>query len=104
MIGLDNLAGTAAADTLSGRNFWDSEDFRGRGGNDTINGRGNEDSANYSEATVAGISVNMAAGTVTSADSGIGSDTLREVEGIIGTKFADVFDASGISGSSTNRR
>jgi len=103
VIGLDNLAGTAASDTLSGRNFWDSEDFRGRAGNDTINGRGNEDSANYSEATSAGITVNLAAGTVTSTDSGIGSDTLREIEGITGTNFTDVYDATGYGGSSTNR-
>jgi Ca2+-binding RTX toxin-like protein len=102
VIGVDAVWGTQASDTISGRNFWDSETFRGLGGNDTINGRGNEDTAEYGDAAAA-INVKLAAGTVTSTDPNVGSDTLREIEGITGTNFSDTFDATGYSGSSTNR-
>jgi Ca2+-binding RTX toxin-like protein len=100
--GVDAIYGTQASDTISGRNFWTFESFRGQGGNDTINGRGNEDSADYTDSTAA-ITVRLAAGTVTSSNGNVGTDTLREIESITGTNFNDVFDASGYSGSSTNR-
>lgn len=103
VLGVDAINGTQANDSFSGRNFWASEDFRGYGGNDTINGRGGEDSASYSYASQSGISVRMAAGTVTSSDPDVGNDTLREIEGVGGTNFADTYDANGYSGSSTNR-
>lgn len=103
VLGVDAINGTQANDSFSGRNFWASEEFRGYGGNDTINGRGGEDSASYSYAGKSGISVKMAAGTVTSSDLDVGNDTLREIEAVVGTRFADSYDATGYSGSSTNR-
>jgi Ca2+-binding RTX toxin-like protein len=102
VVGVDAIYGTQASDTISGRNFWTYESFRGVGGNDTINGRGNEDNADYSDSTAA-ITVKLAAGTVTSSDGNVGSDTLREIEGVTGTNFNDIFDATGYGGSSTNR-
>src|SRR4029077_11875179 len=51
------------------------------------------------------ITVNLAAGTVTAIDPldrTIGTDTLRSVEGVRGTNFADIYDATGFSGTSTN--
>jgi Ca2+-binding RTX toxin-like protein len=48
-----------------------------------------------------GITVNMAAGTVTG-PAAIGTDTLRRVESVRGTNFDDIYDATGFSGSSTN--
>jgi Ca2+-binding RTX toxin-like protein len=103
VVGLDNLWGGDGSDKLFGRNFWTYEEFRGRGGNDTIDGRGNEDAVAYGDATTAGITVKLAAGTVTSSDVNVGTDTLREIEGIVGTNFADSFDATGYGGASTNR-
>lgn len=101
LIGVDRVDGTAGADTMSGRNFWDYEEFRGNGGNDYLNGRAGTDGANYANATAA-INVNLAAGTVTG-DASVGSDTLREIEQIIGTSFADTFVATGYGGSSVNK-
>jgi Ca2+-binding RTX toxin-like protein len=49
-----------------------------------------------------GISVNLAAGTVTGDAKSFGTDTLREVEGIVGTVLADYYDATGVGASSTN--
>ncbi len=80
VIGVDGIVGTAGNDTLLGRNFWNYEEFRGLGGNDWIDGRGYEDAVSYvNEATTAGITVNMAAGTVTSTDTKVGNDTLRGI-------------------------
>jgi Ca2+-binding RTX toxin-like protein len=101
--GVDAVAGTNASDTLAGRNHWQYEEFRGNGGNDTINGRGSEDAANYSASSTAGVTVNMAAGTVSGTDALVGSDTLREIENVIGTSLADTYNAVGYGGSSANR-
>jgi Ca2+-binding RTX toxin-like protein len=102
--GLDALIATAGNDLIQGRDFWDTEEFRGGAGNDTIDGRGNEDTVNYaSDASTDGIRVDFARGTVTSPDAGVGTDTLREVEVIVGTNFSDVFNAAGYGAGSTNR-
>ena len=70
--------------------------FQGFAGNDTINGDLGFDRAIYTDAT-AGIAFNLASGTVTGA--GVGTDTLTGIEGIIGTNFADTYDATGFAGS-----
>jgi hypothetical protein len=104
VIGVDSVVGTAGNDILLGRNFWNYEEFRGLGGNDWIDGRGGEDAVSYIyEATTAGITVNMAAGTVTSTDAKVGSDTLRGIEDVIGSNFADTYNATGYGASSVNR-
>src|SRR5207247_110933 len=97
--------GSAFADALYGSNnaFGTIEVFAGFGGNDTINGRGGFDRADYNNdlTTTSGIAVNLAAGIVTG-DATVGTDTLVSVEAVRGTNFADVYDATGFSGSSTN--
>ena len=47
--GLDTLTMTGGNDSVSGRDYWDYEEFRGAGGSDTIDGRGNEDAVSYSD-------------------------------------------------------
>ena len=44
--------------------------------------------------TTGGISVDLAMGTV-EGDASTDADTLRSIEGVQGTNFADTFDASG---------
>jgi Ca2+-binding RTX toxin-like protein len=100
--GVTAIAGSSFADTFTGSDNAanTAEEFAGRGGNDTIDGRGGFDRAFYSdESTATGIQVNMASGTVTG-DAAIGTDTLRSVEGIRGTNFADTYVATnfGVSG------
>ncbi len=106
--GVSNVRGSNFADTLLGSNndaafpaF--TENFEGRAGNDFIDGRGGIDRALYhlDPNTTSGITVNLAAGTVIGDDS-VGTDTLRSVEFARGTNFADLFVATGFSGSSTN--
>ena len=78
-------------DTIFGsNNTAATETFTGNGGNDYIDGRGGFDIASYNNIylSTGGITVNMAAGIVTG-DSSIGTDTLRSIEAIQGTNFAD---------------
>jgi len=104
--GVNSIAGSNFADTLYGTDNapGTGEAFEGRAGNDFIDGRGGFDTAVYNtDNTVnAGIVVDMAAGTVTSTSAAIGTDTLRAVESIRATNFADTYDATGFDGSSTN--
>jgi hypothetical protein len=103
--GVANVLGSAFNDILSGSNNPNGtvEVFEGRAGNDTINGRGGFDRADYinDPATTSGITVNLAAGTVTG-DATVGTDTLISVEGVRGTAFADTYNAGGFSGTSVN--
>ena len=97
--------GSAFNDTLLGSdnpNFT-FETYEGRGGNDFIDGRGGYDMVSYNNdpATTSGITVHLAAGTVTG-DATVGTDTIRHVEAARGTNFDDVFDATGFSDTSTN--
>jgi Ca2+-binding RTX toxin-like protein len=72
------------------------------GGNDLIDGGGGFDRAVYNFAhDGVGITVNLAAGTVTGGPN-TGTDTLKSVEGIWGTEFVDIYNAVGFSTTSTN--
>jgi Ca2+-binding RTX toxin-like protein len=107
VMGVDTLVGTAGGDLIVGRDHWgDAEEFCPGAGNDTIDGRGGFDTASYADVG-AGIAVNLAAGTVAALDAeaadAVGSDTLRQVESVVGSSFADRFDATGFSGASINR-
>jgi VCBS repeat-containing protein len=103
-VGVNSVRGSHFADFFYGslNPSQTAENFEGMGGNDWIDGGGGFDRAIYFLASDGvGISVNLAAGTVF---GGIhtGSDTLRSVEGIWGTDFTDIYDASGFSTTSTN--
>ncbi len=97
--GIAGLYGTRFDDTLLGSAAAVTETFSGRGGNDAIDGRGGLDRADYQD-SAEGISLVLANGTLTSASQG--TDTLRSIEIITGTRFNDSFDARGfVTGSST---
>ncbi len=100
----DVLIGNSGNNTLIGNGSRDS--FLGGAGNDTFYGNsttskfdGATDIADYTSPGVAGltqgITVNWAAGTVTGQAAIIGTDQLIGVEGVFGTQFNDVFDATG---------
>ncbi|MBR1287745.1 hypothetical protein JQ568_00005, partial [Bradyrhizobium ottawaense] len=102
---VNSVIGSAFGDTLRGSDNPNGtfEQYDARAGNDLIDGRGGYDFAVYNNdaAATTGITVNLAAGTVTG-DATIGTDTLRSVEAVRGTNFADTYDAAGFSGTSTN--
>src|SRR6185312_11702331 len=73
-----------------------TETFTGLAGNDYIDGRGGFDIASYNNIyfTTGAVTIDMAAGTATG-DLSIGTDTLRNIEAIQGTGFADTYVATG---------
>src|SRR5206468_1689601 len=80
--GFNGAWGSAFNDTLNGSDnpTFTAEVFAGFAGNDLIDGRGGFDRADYNvdSTTSSGITVNLAAGTVTG-DATVGTDTLRSV-------------------------
>ena len=99
--GIQSIRGTNLDDTLVG-GAYDTEIFAGGVGNDFIDGKWGYDEAQYQvSSTLAGINVNMKDGIVVG-DALLGTDTLRGVEGVKGTQFADIYDARGFSASSAN--
>ncbi len=100
--GVNSVRGSYFDDNLYGSDnpFNTFQNFEGRGGNDYIDGRGGFDRAVYGLEDT-GINVQLAAGIVTGGPN-TGTDTLRSVEGITGTEYADFYDATGFTASSTN--
>ncbi|NDD14668.1 MAG: hypothetical protein EB072_18990, partial [Betaproteobacteria bacterium] len=99
--GVRGLVGTRFNDTLVGGLAANDpfENFRPEGGNDFIDGGSGYDRAEYRYAND-GISVNLAAGLVSSPSQG--TDTLRSIEAIRGSMFADFIDARGFIGGSSS--
>ena len=99
--GVNRARGSSFGDFLYGSdNASGSEGFEGRGGDDFIDGRGGFDRAIYGNEDT-GITVDLAAGTVVGGPN-TGTDTLRSVEAVSGTDFADTYDATGFTATSTN--
>src|SRR5262249_40318603 len=96
--GRDTLDGGDDNDTLGGGAGDDV--LHGGAGNDLLDGGGDADRAVYADAT-AGITVDMAAGIVTG-DASVGTDTLRSIEQVVGSNFADTYRATGYGASSPN--
>ena len=86
---IEDLAGTAFADVLTGDTF--NNQFQGFGGNDTINGLAGRDTVSYLDATFA-VTVDLIAGT---ARGGSGADTLVQIERVIGSRFHDTLTGTG---------
>ncbi|KQP55130.1 M10 family metallopeptidase [Methylobacterium sp. Leaf108] len=84
LVGFERVAGSIFGDTLSGdagANY-----LTGLAGNDILDGRDGLDFALYFNA-VGAVTVSLAAGTSSGAD---GTDTLRNIEGLVGSSFGDV--------------
>src|SRR5207248_1561959 len=106
--GVYAVAGSSFDDIITGSNNGSrTEEFDGRAGNDFIDGKGGFDRAFYNnDPTSSGIHIDMASGVVIG-DAAIGTDTLRSIESIRGTNFADTyistnFGAAGFLDSSVN--
>lgn len=92
LIGIENIYGSAYADKITGDQ--NANTFRGGAGNDTLNGGGGNvlDTVDYAAATST-VTVNLnfsySGGTATSSDGTEGTDTLDEIEGVIGSAYSD---------------
>ena len=94
--GPDVLLGTSQADAMFG--LGGNDRLQGFAGNDQLDGGTGFDRAVYKDAS-GGISVNLAAGTASG--PGVGTDTLVGIEGVVGSDFADIFDATGFTGDTS---
>jgi Ca2+-binding RTX toxin-like protein len=90
----NTLTGTSGDDLIQG--LGGNDRLQGLAGNDILDGGTGFDRAVYTDAGAGGITVNLAAGTVSGA--GVGNDTLIGVEGIVGSELADTYDATGFAG------
>ena len=91
--GADVLSGGAGNDTLMGGAGNDT--LSGNSGNDVLNGGDGNDTASYSTAS-GGVTVNLALTAAQFISVGEGSDTLKSIENVIGSNYADT-----LLGSST---
>jgi Ca2+-binding RTX toxin-like protein len=104
LVNVELMTGSSFDDTLSGTNHGttSAQVYEGRAGDDTFSGRGGFDQARYgADPTAAGIEVDMATaagtniGTVTGEAGVIDIDTLIDIVAVVGTAFADTYDATG---------
>jgi RTX calcium-binding nonapeptide repeat (4 copies) len=93
--GNDQISGGDGADMLFGGAGNDR--LAGNAGNDRLDGGQGFDRAVYTDAT-GGVTINLAAGTASGA--GVDSDTLTNIEGVVGSSFADTYNAAGFTGDS----
>ena len=98
--GNDSMEGGAGADVLNGGDGFNQ--YFGGTGNDTFNGGTNNvqtrdyDTARYDDGTAtAGITVTMSAVSQVVGDASVGTDTLNDIERVIGTDFVDTYTADG---------
>ncbi|KQU91036.1 hypothetical protein ASC78_18800 [Variovorax sp. Root318D1] len=96
---IEGVIGTAVADTLTGSASNDI--LRGGGGNDTLDGAGGAgDLLDFSDGT-AGLTFTLTQSSSTTSfnasAAGLGTDSYKNFEGVIGTAFADT-----ITGSASN--
>jgi len=106
--GVNAVRGSNFNDTLTGTNNASDtvEIFEGMAGNDNIDGGGGFDLASYQfhQTNGFGVLVTRGAGssTVTGVNaaptSGVGTDTLLNIEMVRGTNFADTYNATGFVG------
>lgn len=94
LINIEAIIGSNFADMLTGGSGNDT--LNGGAGNDTINGGAGNDTVSYRNAT-AGVKVNLT--TATANDGEGGTDTLSNIQAILGSNFADIL--TGSSGNDT---
>ena len=99
--GVNFISGTKFNDTFIGGLAANdaSEIFRGNAGDDFIDGGRGYDRSSYRN-SAEGVQIDLALGKASSASQG--TDTLRSIEDIQGSNFADVYDARGFVGGYTS--
>ncbi len=84
--GIENLIGSAFADTLTGDGG--NNTFTGGAGDDVLSGAGGTDTASYADAA-SGVTVDLTIATAQAVGGGLGSDTLSGIENLTGSAYAD---------------
>jgi Ca2+-binding RTX toxin-like protein len=92
ILNVDSVLGSPFDDVIVGSGTAEFEDFEGRAGNDLIDGNGGLDNQVRYHNSVAGITVDLAAGTAQDGEGG--TDTLIDVNRIVGSAFDDTLIGS----------
>jgi len=95
LITIQNLVGSAYADTITGSNTDNiltggagNDIFEGGRGNDTLAGGDGADTASYVDAE-GGVTVDLRITAAQAVGGGLGSDTLTSIENLIGSQYDD---------------
>ncbi|MCB9917355.1 MAG: LEPR-XLL domain-containing protein [Planctomycetes bacterium] len=91
---IDGLGGNDTLDGLAGNDV-----LRGGAGDDTLIGGSGQDIADYETAT-SGVTVDIT-DTNAQATGGAGTDTLSEIEGVIGSAYSDMFSFANAADGAT---
>ena len=94
---MNQVQGSNFNDTLIGSNGAQAESFNADDGNDNVDGGGGLLDRVAYRSDIAGVTVNLS--THTARDGGGGTDTLNNIEGVLGSEFNDV-----ITGDSNDNR
>jgi CSLREA domain-containing protein len=87
------IGGTPGSDTIFGG--LGNDRLTGRQGNDLLDGGDGIDTADYSAAT-SGVTVNLALSTGQNVGAGLGVDTLRDIEIVLGSAHGDTLTGHGV--------
>lgn len=100
ILNIENITGGINSDTLRADANKNSllgskgdDTLQGRGGDDFLDGGENSDTADYSDAT-GDVVVDLHSATNTASGAGVGTDTLKDIENILGSNFDDTFIGS----------
>jgi len=94
--GFEMIIGTAAADTFIAGNRNVFHGFVGGLGNDTFEGgNGHFDAVFYDQLNTAGVTITVSAGNLIATGTGIGTDTLTNIDIIVGSAANDTITGSG---------
>ena len=96
LLNVEGVQGSQYNDSMTGTDsnlgYGSQESFRGGAGNDTINGGGGFDWVEYSDDPTGAVTVNLSSGTAS--DGWDGTDTLSNIEGVVGSWKNDAITGS----------
>ncbi|QBE62421.1 calcium-binding protein [Pseudoduganella lutea] len=92
LLNINQVVGSWYDDSITGSDGPRPEWLEGNAGSDTLDGAGAFDYVTYINTSRTGVTVDLGAGTATDADGD--TDTLRNIEGIVGTRYDDVLTGS----------
>jgi Ca2+-binding RTX toxin-like protein len=90
--GIENIIGSSYDDTLTGDSG--NNTLTGGAGNDSLNGGAGSDTASYANSG-AGVTVSLAITGAQSVGAGLGTDTLTNIENLIGSSSSDTLTGDG---------
>ncbi|MFA9372919.1 MAG: hypothetical protein ACERKK_02065, partial [Poseidonibacter sp.] len=108
ILNIENIIGSNRDDTISGNNLANilkgnggNDTLEGEGGNDTLDGGSGTDTATYANSSD-GVTVDLGTTTSQNISASQGSDTLIDIENVIGSSLDDTFYSDHTSANNLN--